>query len=56
MLSVRSVCATLGLSALSSATPLHADFQAALREYNAGHYDVAHAQFAGPAALRGTRA
>src|SRR6202030_1654321 len=43
--SVRSVCATLGLSALSSAIPVHADFQAALREYNAGHYDVAHAQF-----------
>src|SRR4029077_8231248 len=35
----------LGLSALSGAIPVHADFQAALREYNAGHYDVAHAQF-----------
>jgi len=45
MVRVRSVCATLGLSALSSAIPVHADFQAALREYNAGHYDVAHAQF-----------
>jgi hypothetical protein len=68
MVSVRSVCATLGLSALSSAIPVHADFQAALREYNAGHYDVAHAQFlalaelgsslrsAGPAAWRGIRA
>jgi len=44
-MSVRSVCATLGLSALSSATPVHADFQAALREYNAGHYELAHAQF-----------
>ena len=42
---VRSVCATLGLSALSSATPAHADFQTALGEYNAGHYEVAHAQF-----------
>src|SRR6202521_4179630 len=45
MVSVRSVCATLTLSALSSATPVHADFQTALGEYNAGHYDVAHAQF-----------
>jgi TPR repeat protein len=44
-MSVRSVCAPLALSALSGATPVHADFQAALREYNAGHYDVAHAQF-----------
>jgi TPR repeat protein len=42
---VRSVCATLGLSALSSATPAHADFQTALREYNAGHYELAHTQF-----------
>jgi len=42
---VRSVCATLTLSALSSAMPVHADFQAALREYNAGHYELAHAQF-----------
>ncbi len=42
---VRSVCATLAVSALSSATPAHADFQTALTEYNAGHYDVAHAQF-----------
>jgi len=42
---VRSVCATLAVSALSSATPAHADFQTALGEYNAGHYDVAHAQF-----------
>src|SRR6202140_830180 len=45
MVSVRSVCATLTLSALSSATPVHADFQTALGEYNAGHYEVAHAQF-----------
>jgi len=45
MMTVRSVCATLTLSALSSATPVHADFQAALREYNAGHYELAHAQF-----------
>src|ERR1700686_4650184 len=45
MVSVRSVCATLTLSALSSATPVRADFQTALGEYNAGHYDVAHAQF-----------
>src|ERR1700686_2328183 len=44
MVSVRSVCATLTLSALSSATPVHADFQTALGEYNAGPYDVAHAQ------------
>jgi len=44
-MAVRSVCATLAVSALSSAMPVHADFQAALREYNAGHYDVAHAQF-----------
>jgi TPR repeat protein len=42
---VRSVCATLTLSALSGAMPAHADFQTALGEYNAGHYDVAHAQF-----------
>jgi TPR repeat protein len=42
---VRSVCATLAVSALSSATPAHADFQTALREYNAGHYELAHAQF-----------
>jgi TPR repeat protein len=42
---VRSVCATLAVSALSSATPAHADFQTALREYNAGHYEVAHTQF-----------
>ena len=42
---VRSVCATLAVSALSSFSVAHADFQAALREYNAGHYDVAHAQF-----------
>ena len=41
---VRSLCA-LTVSALASATPLHADFQAALREYNAGHYELAHAQF-----------
>ena len=42
---VRSVCATLAVSVLSSATTAHADFQTALTEYNAGHYDVAHAQF-----------
>jgi uncharacterized protein len=42
---VRNVCATLAVSALSSATPAHADFQTALREYNAGHYDLAHTQF-----------
>jgi TPR repeat protein len=44
-MSVRSVCATLAVSALSGATPAHADFQTALGEYNAGHYDAAHAQF-----------
>jgi len=49
---VRSVCATLTLSVLSSAMPVRADFQAALREYNAGHYELAHAQFL---ALAGTR-
>ena len=42
---VRSVCATLAVSALSSATPAHADFQTALREYNAGHYELAHTEF-----------
>ena len=42
---VRSACVTLAVGALSSATPAHADFQTALGEYNAGHYDVAHAQF-----------
>jgi uncharacterized protein len=42
---VRSVCATLTLSALSGAMPAHADFQTALREYNAGHYELAHTQF-----------
>src|ERR1700686_531038 len=45
MVSVRSVCATLAVSALSSATPAHADLLTALGEYNAGHYEVAHAQF-----------
>jgi TPR repeat protein len=42
---VRNVCATLAVSALSAATPAHADFQTALGEYNAGHYDLAHTQF-----------
>jgi len=42
---VRSVCATLAVSALSSATPAHADFRTALGEYNAGRYELAHTQF-----------
>lgn len=37
--------ATLAVAAALIATAAHADFQAALKEYNAGHYDVAHAQF-----------
>lgn len=40
-----SSCATLAVAASFVATAAHADFQAALKEYNAGHYDIAHAQF-----------
>jgi TPR repeat protein len=40
---VRNVCA-LTVCALSSALA-HPDFQTALREFNAGHYDLAHTQF-----------
>ena len=42
---LRIVCATLAVSALWGVMPVHADFQAALREYNAGHYELAHAHF-----------
>ena len=42
---VRNLCATLAVSALSGVTPAHADFQSALGEYNAGHYELAHAHF-----------
>src|SRR5882762_4758299 len=43
-LDVRTLRA-LAVSALWGAMPVHADFQAALREYNAGHYELAHAHF-----------
>jgi len=43
---VRSLCAALPLaSALLGALPAYADFPAALSEYQAGHYELAHAQF-----------
>ncbi|HEY0768061.1 MAG TPA: hypothetical protein VGD47_08905 [Steroidobacteraceae bacterium] len=44
-MSVRSMCAPLAVGALLIAIPAHADFQAALDEYNAGHYEVAREQF-----------
>ena len=45
MRQVKLLACVLAVSALSSATPVHADFQAAVREYTAGHYELAHAQF-----------
>ena len=50
-MSIRTVCASLaagvlfGAAALLGAMPAHADFQAAMREYSAGHYDLARTQF-----------
>jgi TPR repeat protein len=44
-MSIRTVCVALGGSALLSATLTYADFRSALREYTAGHYERAHAQF-----------
>src|SRR4030081_258811 len=43
-LGVRTLLA-LAVSALWGAMPVHADFQSALGEYNAGHYELAHAHF-----------
>ncbi|HEY4750706.1 MAG TPA: energy transducer TonB [Steroidobacteraceae bacterium] len=43
--------AALASVALLTAAAARADFQAALREYNAGHYDTAHSQFLGLAEL-----
>ncbi len=43
-LGVRTLRA-LAVSALWGAMPVHADFQSALGEYNAGHYELAHAHF-----------
>jgi len=43
-LDVRTLRA-LAVSALWGAMPAHADFQSALGEYNAGHYELAHAHF-----------
>ena len=43
-LDVRTLRA-LAVSALWGAMPAHADFQAALSEYNAGRYELAHAHF-----------
>src|SRR5258708_35461652 len=43
-LGVRALRA-LAVSALWGAMPVHADFQSALGEYNAGHYELAHAHF-----------
>ena len=37
--------AALVVVALAAAAAARADFQAALRDYNSGHYDTAHAQF-----------
>jgi TPR repeat protein len=39
------ICVSVFAGVLLGATPVYADFQSALGEYNAGHYDVAHAQF-----------
>ncbi len=44
-MSVRSIGAAVLAAALSITAAVHADFRAALGEYNAGHYEAAHAQF-----------
>jgi TPR repeat protein len=44
-MSVRTVCAALLAGALLCAAPAYADFRTAWSEYNAGHYEVARAQF-----------
>jgi TonB-like protein len=45
MINIRTRCTLLCAGALLGAPLASADFQAALNEYNAGHYEVAHAQF-----------
>jgi uncharacterized protein len=42
---LRVTSAALVTAALLAGAPVHADFQAALRDYQAGHYDSAHSQF-----------
>jgi hypothetical protein len=44
-MSIRTRCVSLCAGTLLAAPPVFGDFQAALREYNAGHYELAHAQF-----------
>jgi uncharacterized protein len=45
MTTLRVTGAVLLAAALLAGAAAHADFQAALRDYQAGHYDSAHAQF-----------
>jgi hypothetical protein len=44
-MNIRALCVSLCVGALPAAQPALASFEAALREYKAGHYDLAHAQF-----------
>jgi TPR repeat protein len=44
-MNIRTVCVSLCGGALLSTAPAYADFQSAMREYSAGHYELAHAQF-----------
>jgi TPR repeat protein len=44
-LSIKVTRSTLAACALSLAGAAHADFTAALKDYSAGHFDTAHAQF-----------
>jgi Gram-negative bacterial TonB protein C-terminal len=41
----RTMCMSLCAGTLLSAPPAFGDFQSAMHEYSAGHYEVAHAQF-----------
>jgi hypothetical protein len=41
----RTICTLLAASALASSPGAYADFQTALKEYKAGHFDLAHRQF-----------
>ena len=45
MRTLRLTGTALVVAALLAGTAAHADFQAALRDYQAGHYDAAHSQF-----------
>ena len=51
MRTLRLTSTALLVAALLAGTAVHADFQAALRDYQAGHYDAAHSQFTALAEL-----